>query len=52
LDRRVFFTPQPKDRSTVQLWGRRDTRKKRRSESDAELAEHDAKLKAELKSNQ
>jgi hypothetical protein len=47
-----MFRTEPEERSTVQLWGRRDTRKKRRSESDAELAEHDAKLKAELKSNQ
>jgi hypothetical protein len=43
---------EPKERSAAQLWGRRDTLKKRRAEIDAELAEIEAKLKAELESSQ
>jgi hypothetical protein len=43
---------QPKERTTAQLWSRRETLKKRRAEIDAEITEIDAKLKAELEWNQ
>ena len=39
---------QEPERSTAQLWSRRDTLKKRRAVLDAEIAEIEATLKSEL----
>ena len=40
-----------KQKSTAQLWSRRETLKKRKADIDAEIAKIDAKLRAELEAN-